>query len=223
VTDAGKPFRKLPERPATSFLRLPAWVRGYADEIVRIAERPSGRICSADGALDDIAFAIRAHASEVDQLKQAIEMLLKQGELVIRDGLLWYADFAVTQRNYEAARKAAQRQRDRVEAGGPTVPDSPASPGQSGTVPQDQRRSDQIDPPLPPEHGGRVRKVRPKAEDPEERRRRRGNLVVDAESGFYGPELRERLKAAVGEARGKVVDELERGQHQKVPLRLALP
>jgi hypothetical protein len=222
VSDGGKPFRKLPERPSTSFLRLPAWVRGYADEILRVSERPSGRICSVDGALDDIAFAIRAHASETEMLKQALEMLLKQGEIFIKDGALWYADFAVIQRNYEAARKAAQRLRDREDqfaATRPNVPDSPAGPGHSGTVPQDQRRSEKIESPLPPK-GARLRK---RAEDPEERRRRRNVLASDAQAGFYGSEVQSRLAASRGPSVTALIDELETGIHPRVSLRLALP
>jgi len=62
-----------------------------------------------------------------------------------------------------------------------------------------------------------------RAEDPEERRRRRGMLAVDVESGFYGGALKERFAAARGPAAATLLDEVERGEHQKRRLGLALP
>lgn len=190
MSEAGKPFRKLTERPRTSLLRLPGWVRGYLDEMLRIAERPSGRICDAATALDDVAFAIRAHASESSMLAQAIEQLCAEGSLVVREGALWWADFPESQRNYEAARKAAQRSKAR-QADGPIVPDSPDESPNSGTVPQDQRRSDKKEPPNP--RGGRVRKAR--FEDPEETRRARNQKHDNVMSGRYGSAVREQMQA----------------------------
>lgn len=220
MSAVAKPFRKLEERPRTSLLRLPAWVRGYLDEMLRIAERPSGRICDAATALDDVAFAIRAHADELPMLSKAIDLLCAEGALVVRDGILWWADFADSQRNYEAARKAAQRAK--TSAPGNNVPDSPGVSHNSGTVPQDQRRSDEKEPPNP--QRGRVRKAR--YTDPEERRRIRNRLAEDAKEGFHGPEAQRRAIAGWRTndgALGILVDELESGQHPRMSLRLALP
>ena len=62
--------------------------------------------------------------------------------------------------------------------------------------------------------------------DPDERRRARGAMFGDACDGFFGPVIQERARAIssnrnVGAV--ELVDELERGEHQRFRLKLALP
>lgn len=144
MTELAKPFKKLVEKPATSLLRLPAWVRGYAAEMLRVASRPTGRVCDT-ALVDDVAFAIRAHAGEEEDLAEAIRLLLDEGSLLEKDGALYIANFSEEQKNYEAARKQAQRDQQRSQSRVvPDVPDSPVSSGSSGIVPQEEIRSEEI-------------------------------------------------------------------------------
>lgn len=173
-TEFQQPFRKLLERPSTSWLRLPAWVRGYGDEMLRYAERPNGRVCDTTEPAD-VALRIFAHPDEIEDLTEAIARLMKQGFLIEQGGALWIDNFAKAQENYEAIRKRNYRSRtagdkepaEAVSRVVPTVPDigdnaptgarvppRPDSPIKSGTVPQEEIREDQRrgeDPPTPTE------------------------------------------------------------------------
>lgn len=216
TTDSPRHFRKLDERPRISLLRLPAWVRGYLDEILRFAERPTGKICdTADPS--DVAFAIRAQPSELAMLVEAIGLLLAEGALIVLDGALHYADFGVEQKNYEAARKAAQRAKSSEQK--ENVRDIP---GPSRKIREDEIRKS----PQPPEAGGRVRKARGERalyENPEERRRIRNRHASDILDGFYGQAMQEAAHSARGSAMAGLVDKVERGDAQRVRLELALP
>lgn len=198
-----------------TLLRLPGWVRGYLDEMLRFAERPNGRVCeTADVA--DVAFAIRAHDDEIEMLTRAVAMLLTEGALTSDAGGLWLADFAIDQKNYEAERKRAYRATQRQNQ---NVPDAG---GVSGTVSQDQRRSEERRIPLTPK-GGRLRK---RSEDPEETRRVRANYATDAKDGFYGEEVQRRAIAAArerGHALARLIDEIEDGQHPRRRPQVLLP
>lgn len=219
MTEIARHFRKLDEHPRISLLRLPAWVRGYLDEILRFAERPTGKICdTVDPA--DVAFAIRAQPDEFEQLTRAIRMLITEGALTIEGGALHYADFGVEQRNYEAARKATQRAKAAEEKR--NVPDNPVT---SHKIREDQRRGES---PQPPEGGRSLRRREPrKTVDAEERRRVRKELHADAACGVYGKAMRERAAAAQAspdsELMRQLLDELERGEHPRKRLVELLP
>jgi hypothetical protein len=142
-TDWEQNFRKLQERPSMSFLRLPAWVRGYGDEMVRFAERPHGRICETT-KLEDLAFVLRCHEDELVNLADAVSQLLVQGFLVEREGALVVTNFEKAQKSADALRKARWRAK---QTSGTDVPDEqdnsddrPAGPGQASTVPNKKRR-----------------------------------------------------------------------------------
>jgi hypothetical protein len=219
-TEWRAPFRKLQERCSTSFLRLPAWVRGYSDEMIRFAERPYGRVCDTANPAD-VAFRIRAHESESEQVAEAVRLLTAQGFLSTEQDGLYITNFAKAQENYEATRKREWRLGQQNVSG--TVRDNPDA---HGTVPQEERREDKIreeDPPVVPRSGdGQVvrevfefwqterRKPRAKLD-----RKRAGKIRARLAEGHTPEQLKQAIRNAKndpflmgGNDRGKVFDDL---------------
>lgn len=148
-TDWDGNFKKLFERCSSSWLRLPAWVRGYGDELLRCADRRTGRVCDTTEA-GDVALVIHAHPDEHEQLGKAIERLVGQGFLVVREGALFVDNIKPATESYEAVRKRNQRERQRA-ANGSNVPDSPVCPP---SVPLEERRGEKKFNPLNPPQAG---------------------------------------------------------------------
>lgn len=108
-------FRKLAERPSSRFRRLPLWVRGMADEMVRYATRPDGLVSDSPDK-QDIADLLYAHPDEVDQVGEAVAALLGIGFLEVREGGLYIANFSEAQQSVDARRKRESRGTARKQA-----------------------------------------------------------------------------------------------------------
>lgn len=98
-----KYFRKIAERPSTRFLRLPAWVRGYASEMVRHASRPDGRLTTTDNP-EDIGLVLYAHPEELPQVVEAVAKLVEHGFLEATPRGFFVANFKEAQESGDARR-----------------------------------------------------------------------------------------------------------------------
>jgi len=67
-------------------------VRGYGDEMLRFAERPNGRVCDTPNG-EDVALRLFAHPDEAADIAEAVQRLLAQGYLVLREDGLYIAEF----------------------------------------------------------------------------------------------------------------------------------
>lgn len=110
ATTDWRKFRKIAERPSAKFLRLPCWVRGYSSEMIRVAEKPGGRLCETTD-IEDLAVVLRAQPDELDMLRKAVELLLERGTLEVRDGALYLPNFDEAQESSDAKRVRANRAR----------------------------------------------------------------------------------------------------------------
>lgn len=104
-------WEQLDKHPKASWLRLPAWVRGYGDEILRHCNTDGLVIDTDDPA--DIALVIRAHPDEVTRLGEAVEKLVSQGFLSRTEAGLFVTNYkTMRQRRLATERKKKQRNQD---------------------------------------------------------------------------------------------------------------
>jgi hypothetical protein len=134
ATDWSQNFKRLYERTSTSWRRLPAWVRGYGDELLRAANHFNGVICDSIDA-EDIALLIFAHPGEVDNLRNAINQLVEQGFLTVVNGSLVVTN--LQDGNEYKRLRDAERQKNRRETAADNRPtQSPANGSDCHTLSQ---------------------------------------------------------------------------------------
>jgi hypothetical protein len=139
--DRGVKHEQLDKHPKASWLRLPVWVRGYGDELLRHCD-DTGLICDSRDARD-VALVVRAQPDEVDQLAEAIDRLLAQGFLALEVSGLTIANYkTIRERRLARDRQKKSRQSRNVTG----------SHGSHETSHREEkRREEERIPPKPPD------------------------------------------------------------------------
>jgi len=114
-------FEQLDKDPTVSWLRLPVWVRGYGDELLRHADT-DGSVCATDSPAD-VAIVLRAHPDEIDRLAEAMAQLAAQGFLLVSaDGVFITNYRSLRERKLARLRQQKRRDRDATEPSPPVTP-----------------------------------------------------------------------------------------------------
>lgn len=120
-------WRKIYVRLSSRMLALPVALRGLAWELVRIAERPSGRVSDSND-VEDIALRLNAHQSDRELIVEGLSRLSGTGFLVVRDDGVFIDNFGPAQEKDETRRKRKYRESKKT-----SVQDVRDSQGQSRT------------------------------------------------------------------------------------------